>query len=173
MNNFVNKLRPEDNLIAERDIFINWRIDTYQFQFLGKRTQACQYLLSCSSLILFLSSHCSSGQFSASPHTPRRFPRVRVSAMTSRLTRGCLTTTTGRWRNLRPASTMVRRRTVMGVWWPGSTESSSLMVEHRLSGQKKYYIFWHWIPNLWLFGCHLHVIIETTLVQILGFSNIR
>ena len=94
--------------------------------------------MSCSSPVLSLSSHWSSGQFSPSPHTPRRFPRVRASAMTSRLTRGCLTTTTGRWRNLRPASTMVRRRTVMGAWWPGSTGSSSLMVEHRLSGQKKY-----------------------------------
>ena len=46
-----------------------------------------------------------------------------------------LQTTTGLWRTQRLASTMVRRRTVMGVWWLGSTGSSSLMAEHRLLGK--------------------------------------
>ena len=80
------------------------------------------------------SSPCFLCQSSPSPPTQRRFPPARVSAMTSQLTRGCLTTTTGQWQMQRLASTMVRRKTVMGVWWLGSTGSSSPMAEHRLSG---------------------------------------
>ena len=76
---------------------------------------------------------------SLSPPTPRRFPPVQASAMTSRLTRGCLTTTTGPWRTQRRGLTMARRRTVMEAWWLGSTGSSSLMAEHRLSGIRRHF----------------------------------
>ena len=96
----------------------------------------------CFSPSLLLFSHWFWCQSYLSPHTQRRFPQVQASTMTSQLTRGCLTTTTGRWQTQRPASTMVRRRTVMGAWWRGSTGSSSPMVEHRLSGKNMKCFLW-------------------------------